>query len=780
MVPAAPETPEEETSDDGTPGEGASAASLDRLQAWLVLLPLAVLCLPGELLSADGAALDPFQDAPDTTSIGLGISALAALPATLLATVRARGSRLLGLPLLYLLLAFAAYHLQRSPDSFGAWRAVVGLAAAAGWAIAGSALGPSGRRLLAGGLPVITALLLVGSFAADRGAALGNTGDFSEAALPGAVLGAGLFLRRSGPLSVLGLAALGLFALRVGSLPVYAGLLGLGAAATAAAAGASLASAREAASDCARRLRLLMVALLLGLLPTGVTLLGGDAGAPGSPAAEAAPTTTGGFDFRLRTWARVPDMVRVHAPLGAGPGQFQAAFPPFRDAAEIEASSFDRREPTPIEVEHAHSDPVTAVAELGLVGGSAFALLLLLTLWRAARALTGTDVVRRDLALAVLAVLANSTVNSPLLYGPVAPLIGFVLMGAVLGRDAEAAAADREPVDWFQRVAPALALGALVLLAPRAVGLVRYGRTLAELPGARIVLEDGREKLDAGRLEAILDRAAEHAPESPILLEKRAEWMSATSAPVGTQREHLARWLRRRPHSFAALLRLGALEARARDLDAAEEAFHRALLLDPGAPTLLQNLVRLGCDRRDPEAVEEALVMLESKGRLDPDFVRALALDRALEGRLEVAAPLVTRWREQAGLPPVDLADANSTYRAQKAAAERGAERERLAFLVATKVLFGLEDLSRGSAGQATTQFRLAYQKARDAGVDTSALRLMLAAAFAAEGDLAVATGWLETGPPRKEDHDRLPPAAREALATSGLLGGSPGAAAPR
>ncbi|MGD2019278.1 MAG: hypothetical protein PVJ89_14245, partial [Planctomycetota bacterium] len=236
--------PELEAPDaDGAAVEGdGAAAPLDRLQAWLVLVPLGALCLPGVLVDGGTALLAPFVDAPDTTSIGVGLSALAAIPAALLATVRARGSRLLGLPLLYLVLAFAAYHLQRSADVFGAWRAVTALAAGAGWAVAGSALGPAGRRLVASGLPVITALLVVGSLTTDQGAALGNTGDFSEAALPGAVLGAGLFLRGAGPLSLVGLVALGAYALQVGLIPVYAGLLGLAAAAAAAALGAGLSS----------------------------------------------------------------------------------------------------------------------------------------------------------------------------------------------------------------------------------------------------------------------------------------------------------------------------------------------------------------------------------------------------------------------------------------------------------------------------------------------------------------------------------------------------------
>ena len=763
---------------------GADDASrLDRLQAWLALLPLGVLCFPGELLSSGAGALSPFEGAPDTTSIGVGITALSAIPAALLAILRGRGSRLLGLPLFYVVLAFAAYHLPRTNDVFGAWRSVTALAAAAGWAIAGSAMGPSGRAALVKGLPLISLLLLVAAFTTDGSAALGNSGDFSEAALPGAVIGAGLFLRGKGPLAFMGLFALGLFAFKVGTIPVYAGLLGLGAAAITAAAAMQFAPAgRDQRPSCARRLRLLLVALLIGLAPTGLRLAtnGPDDPAPTEAASaddRAGQSTTGGFDFRLRTWAQLPTFLGVHAPLGAGPGQFQASFPPFRDPAEIEASSFDRREPTPIEVEHAHNDPLTALVELGFVGGGAFVLLLILALVRAVRLIAVGDDDRRDLALAAVAVLANCTVNSPLLYGPVAPLIGFVLLGTVLGRDGRAAPEDagsRRPrlisQRGYERLAPGLALATLLLLSPRAISLVRYGRAMAGVPDARIVLEDGREKLDAQQLSAILDEAEGHAPESPIVLEMRRAQLASVGASALEQRAALDRWLRRRPHSFAALMNRGVLEAREGNHEVAEAAFYRALLLDPGSPALIQNLVRLGCDRRLPSDVAEALQMLSDQGRLDPAFARRLALQKTLEGRLGVAAPLMASWRAAEGLEAIDLEDANATYRAQKDAAARGDTLERDAFTVATKVRFGLQDLSGGNAQQAATQFRLAYQKARDAGVDTTTLRLLMAGSFAAAGDLPVATGWMETGPFPDVEYVFLPDEASQALRDAGLV----------
>lgn len=747
--------------------------ALDALQGWLILLPFAALSVPGTI----PGAFSLFAGAPDTLSIGIGAMALGALPAVGLATLRGRGGDAVGLAALFVLLAFAAFQLPRSTDTFGAWRAMVGLAAAIGWTVAGASLGRRGRRVVAFGFPLVTLLLLAGTpFTEAWTGALGNTGDVSEAALPGAVLCAGAVVCGRPPLAIAALVALLGYASYAGGVPVHAGVLGLCAALVAALA--ALLFSRRAGNELgrvalARRVRILLIAVLVsvGAIGARTYLPGTEAATSGAEEVESpAPTTTGGVAFRKLTWARIPAVLQDHAALGLGPGQFQAGFPPYRDPAEIELSTFDRKEPTPIEVEHAHNDGLTALAEYGLIGGGALLLFLLLTLVRAVRHLTGEDETRRDFGLAAIAVLTNAGVNSNLLYSPLALLGAFVVLGVVAGptdiRRARSA---------FDYIAPGLALAALAVLAPRALSYIEYGRALAEIPSARIVLEDGREKLDATALGAILENARRIRPDGPVVLEKRAELLRAIDADIETQRENLRRWLQVRPHSFAGLLAGGAMEARQGSFDTAHDRFDAALRLDPGHPGLLRNMVRLGCDRRAPEEVDEALARLADRGLDDPAFLRSVAIEVMLEGRLDGVRQLVLDW--SAGLQggPIDVLDANATYQARNRARDGGDLALADAFNNAMRVRYGEADLANDNLLQAVTQFRQAYQKARDAGidaVDTANLRLRLAAGYAATSRVAEARSLIAEGGLRREDYLRLSDIEREALETENLLSG--------
>jgi len=756
--------------------------ALDALQGWLILLPFAALSIPGTI----PGAFSVFAGAPDTISIGIGAMALGALPAVGLATLRGRGGDAVGLAALFVLLAFAAFQLPRSADTFGAWRAMVGLAAAIGWTVAGASLGRRGRRVVAFGFPLVTLLLLAGTlFTPAWTGALGNTGDISEAALPGAVLCAGAVVCGRAPLSMAALVALLGYASYAGGVPVHAGVLGLGAALVAAIA-ALLFSRREGNElgrvALARRVRILLIAVLISVAAIGArTLVPGDGpapdGAPGlaasgesDPAADDAATTTGGVAFRKLTWARIPSVLQDHAALGLGPGQFQAGFPPYRDPAEIELSTFDRKEPTPIEVEHAHNDGLTALAEYGLIGGGALLLFLLLTLARAVRQLTGEDETRRDFGLAAVAVLANATVNSNLLYSPLALLGAFVVLGVVAGPTDI-----RRARSSFDYIAPGLALAALAVLTPRALSYVEYGRALADIPSARIVLEDGREKLDAVSLGVILENAHRVRPDGPVVLEKRAQLLRTIDASLESQRANMRRWLQVRPHSFAGLLAGGALEARLGSFDVAHDRFDAALRLDPGHPALLRNMVRLGCDRRAPQEVEEALARLADRGLDDPAFLRSVAIEVMLEGRLDGVRQLVLDWSAGIEGGPIDVLDANATHQARNRARKDGDLALADAFHNAMRVRYGEDDLVRANLAQAVTQFRQAYQKARDAGidaVDTANLRLRLAAVYAATGRVAEAKALIAEGELRREDYLRLSDAEREALEAENLLSG--------
>ncbi len=760
---------------------------LDVLQAWLLLLPPLTLALP--------SPWSPFTGAPDVISIGTGLCALGLLPALLVSAVRAflgredeeRAAAIpLGAPLLLAPLGLAAYHLDRATDSFNAWRALVGLAGATGAYVAASSLGESGRRVLQRTLPIVTLMLLAsiflepdldGALGRTVQGAIGNTGDLAEAAVPGAVLGAGAFLTTGGPLALVGLLALIGTALYAGLVPVYAGGFAIGAAVIAAFAASSLGRGEAGGAAAARRARLLLVALLVAALGTfgrqAVSSTGGDP-ASDAPAAEdpsGAPTppaigeTTGGITFRRLTWARIPAVLADTGVDGAGPGQFQAIFPPYRDPAEIELSSRYRAEPTPVEVEHAHNDALTALVEYGWLGGGALLLLLLLTVARALAALAGPEDERRDFALVALAMVAMALVNGPLLYSPLSHVLAFMAFGVVA---APALDAPREN-GKAGFGAHAIVLVAAGLVAPKSLDLVRYGRAMAEIPATFEQIGD-RERNDPERLIATLDSALRHSPDASWALEKKAQLMRATGAPLAEQLEIHLEFLERRPKSVAGLINLGLVLAMGSSFEAARERTEEALRLDPGNPTVLRNLVRVTFDLRDAEDVEEALASASAAGAVDEDIVRKYAYEALVGCRLEVAAPTVRAFREARGEAPLDTADQNQLFSAAEAARAAGDEEMRAAYQTAFDFLVALDHLNSGSFGNAVTKARQAYQRARDAGVDTGPARLRLAAAHAAAGDVPEAERVLGLGPVRRRDGDFLSAVEMDALRSAGLL----------
>ncbi|MEE2940633.1 MAG: hypothetical protein VX460_09645 [Planctomycetota bacterium] len=92
------------------------------------------------------------------------------------------------------------------------------------------------------------------------------------------------------------------------------------------------------------------------------------------------------------------------------------------------------------------------------------------------------------------------------------------------------------------------------------------------------------------------------------------------------------------------------------------------------------------------------------------------------------------------------------------------------AYRTAFDFLVALDHLNSGSFGNAVTKARQAYQRARDAGVDTGPARLRLAAAHAAAGDAAEAERVLGLGTVRRRDGDFLSPVEVAALTDAGLL----------
>lgn len=762
---------------------------LDQAQGWLLLAPFLYLCLfsPWDLFPR--ILSSPYQDAPDTVSIGVGYMALTAIPALFLSLFRAWRSRNdesaataipVGLPLLLIPMALAAYHLKDADDSFNAWRALVMLVTAAAYVTIGSSLRQGGREVLRKGLPV-GSLLLLASAALDPDSvgSLQNTGDLSEAALPGAVLGAGAFLTAIGPMAFVGFAALLAYGVFAGLSPVHAGTASLAAAAAFAllASVASKSGGENGRRAAAKRARLLLVAVLLGTLSFAGNhvlrpSLSGDSAPAENPTAVATTDPTsdsfGGVEFRRLTWARIPAVLAETGIEGAGPGQFQSVFPPFRDPAEIELSSFGRLEPTPQEVEHAHNDYATALVEYGWIGGGALLLFVLLSLWRSAKVIGSEEKIRRDFGIAAVAIAANAVVNSPLLYSPLAAMPAFLVLGVVASPALSHHSSAKAGLGAHVLIAACLAM-----VAGKATSFVGYGQAMAKVKDAVRPSEDGRVRLEANALMSVLETALEHRPDAFMALEKKAEVLRLIPTPSVQLLETQATLRRLRPHSIATLINSAQASIKARNLTEAWGFLDAAIQLDPRNPAVLGYRAQLAFFLRDAEAFEAALNDLGAVQPLSTEELRKFAYDALVGCRLEVAQPGLDRFIVRTGQPAVDVTDPNSLFRASQFADEHGDEQMRRAYMSSFNYHMALDHLQKKLPAIATGNARQSLQRAEGAGVDTGAIRLVFAAALAADEEVEEAAAALDQAPIRREDGDRMAPAVRAALEAASLLGSS-------
>jgi O-antigen ligase/tetratricopeptide (TPR) repeat protein len=797
----------------------APGARVDAALGLLVALPALALLAPV------GSALPPLIADPAPEATAAGWIALATLPALAWLVLRGAAARPTAAIALFSAWVVALAGLGGASDQMGADRMGLVLASATALVVTGATLGERGRVVLmvvsaliglalvatAGsaprlfGLPGHAGWLGAGWQGTDGWTGLvGNTGDLSEAALPAGILGLGLFLHGPRWLRVLGLAGALAHALYSGLVPVHAGTLGW----LAAAAVAWLSSVGR--PETKRLARLALVAALVAVAATGArTLLVRGQAAPLAPgttapadtvgevggpeAAAADPAELGGVPFRLATWRATLGLVAA-TPLGVGAGQFQAAFPPHRDRAELEASSHQRREPTPQEVEHPHNDALLALAELGLVGGGAFLVFLALTVACAVRALRGGDPVHAVYGLAVIALLVNALVNAPLLGGTLSAALAWPILGVAAGASTRTAVASGDDVpsrsrriapdldvpSRSRRIAPLLFTLVLALQARTAWSLVQHGRALSQLADARVVV-DGHERLDATRLEALLGRALAARPDSVVALEKRHELLLARGASPEERRLVLARVLEQRPHTFSARLALGNLEATAGNFDAARAAYAEAAETDGGHPTLLGNRLTLALDARDVQETESALAAARAAGVVDATTLEQRAAAQLLRGRLEVAAVLLREWAPRgadgaaAGSDTLhyDPLDANDAHQSQKALREAGRDALADGFLSAFHLHMARENRRDGLHEAAVRMARQALRLAEawpELSAPNGALRLELALAHLGAGDSEGARAALAEAPIPATDLRRLDSADRGVLVDSGLV----------
>lgn len=627
----------------------------DLLLALALCAPVACLT-PGAALfpgTPPGALFGPLDGAIRPEVVGSAVIAWAALVPlafTLLAHLRAgrRGLRTVEArgALAWVGAGLLAWIGARSAtDTFELARAELLLVATFALLLGGAALSEDGRRLYARGLVVLSLALTLGALgaelaghAAGLGGALGNTGSISEAAVPGAAIGAHLFANRRGPWRWIGLAAVLAFGAHVGAAPVLAGALSLGLALT-------------VAATLVRDRTRWFVALGALALAFGVSFFArssveddpaAEEPAAAAPGLEEPAAVAGGLAVRSRLWTSVARLAFDHPLDGVGAGQFAAAFPPYRDPLEIELSSHERRLWQQTEVEHAHADVLQVTAEAGLVGGALFVAFLARVLRRARRAFrAGSE--RAPLAVAALALVANGLARTPLTWNPASAAIAFGTFGALLSVDAPASAARR----WIGRLVPWAALLLVAVRLSVATGLVRHERALrasfaalaelGELPG-RAATTGG---VAPGRAEVAA--ALAERPDSPLAHSHAARLDALTGEPPERVREHWRRILELRPASIEALIQDGVFAVRSGRRSEARARWRRVIELDPNHPIARRNLIRLAAEVGDVAPIEEHSAALERLGRLSEAFLLEVAAEAGARGRANCVEALLAR-----------------------------------------------------------------------------------------------------------------------------------------
>lgn len=616
-APAPASPPTTDAADDDGPAIGAG------LPAWLALIALVVPVWPGP---------NPIAGDFATTELtAVGVIGLLIVPLALwLAWKRP-------LPVRGFLLLFVALLL---PSQFGAVsdtleldRAMLTFLVAVLAATGAAAFDERGRELFARGLVVSASLLLVPALlegAPGWGGVLGNSGELSAAALPGALVGAALCFRSRGLWRWLGALATALFLIHALFAPVLASLLVVAAVGFAAAL-----LGKNAGRTWRGSAAILGLVALAGL---GQVWFAGRAAqssnqasaTPTEAADDAAPTRFGGFEVRRRVWRASLELLRAQPWTGVGLGQFAVAFPEVRDAEERALSNWHGEIEQTTEVENPHSDWLLPWLEGGLLAGLFWWSFLLLLVARACALLREREPVPLALGAGSLGLVLAATVNAPLLYNPLASFAAFCLFGMLLGPERR-----RTPKRGRWSLSNLLTAGFALLFflsLPQAWRLWRHGAALAELASTT----------SSSAQALAVERALEARPDSVVARTLEARVL-AGRGELEAALESWERVLVSRPLRFEARMQRGVLLARLDRLPEAQSAFDQALELDPEHAPLIRNRVRCFAEQdRLAEALQE-LARLEELGHYDPLWLRDLGCELILRGRVDEALPLLAR-----------------------------------------------------------------------------------------------------------------------------------------
>jgi O-antigen ligase/tetratricopeptide (TPR) repeat protein len=698
----------------------------DRTLPLLLLLPALLFATP----------LSPLVDDPYPHLAGMGWSVWALVPAALMVAVCGAPLR----PALPFLLTGLWALLPwlggvRGSDPLEAARVACVLAMLPLALSAGAALDAPGRRTLASGLMLVSTLLMLHALASallggpGLAGLLGDTGSVSQAALPGAAVAAGRLADRRGGARVVAALVLALFLVHVASAPVLAGSHTLLAALL-------LGAWRRSGSSRKVLAGLAAVALMAPFLGMAGRELAGRAptvmeGAPTSPS-----HSLRGLGVRGEVWWASLGMVLDEPLHGVGPGQFQAAFPPYRDPREIELSRHGVCAEGDTEVEHPHNDWLWPWLELGVVGGLLFLGGLVLAARRSLDALSaGRD---PDLALASLALLVNALVHAPLSANPGSVVMALAVWGST-------ASGTRRSGPGRLLALPVLAVA--LLLAPRLVG---QGRALRAYVAAARELDGSADPARAAQeARAAIEAALETAPDDvPALL------LAAQLAPLET-----AGWeavLARRPHAVEALEGLATARAVRGEVALARERYQQALALSPTHPRLLRNLVRLEGTAGEAQRARETLDRLRAQGCLDEPWLAELARELILvHGRAALGA-------EWLGLGSLATLQPEALHADAREEGREGGEADSLECLA--QLLWARQNAAAGAFDVAVRNYRQARDRSRAHTAEGAApYRLELEAARRRAGLPAEPVPALDERTRRE-----LPGWAREALDPDG------------
>lgn len=744
------------------------------MQAVLVLAPLVWLALPGSPLRHDAQ--------PHAT--GIAYVAAASLLGLVWLFLRRAAVAASGLVFLIALLVVARASLAfgGSSDTFEAARALLAIAVGVSACVFGATLDERGRRVLARGASIVTlAVALFALFDVDGsfGGALGNSGPASAAALPGAIAGALLCASDRGAWRVVGAFAFAAFVAHAARAPSIANALACAVALVLAAWGARSGARRWLGSAALVALAAAVSPFVTAHATSGGTSEGASsraaATAGGGDALEGsnvAASPASGAGARFLVWKSSLALFAAHPLLGVGAGQFRAAFPPFRDPAEIELSSRGRTSGGETEVEHPHSDLLLPWLEGGLVGGLAWFAFLACVVVRGWRALRDEEPAKRALAAAAFGVLCAAAAHAPLSANPIAAPLAFGCFGVVLAQPVEDGSRGWRFLVFF-------GVPFFALLTGRIDDLVDHAKALRPTldPRAssdtfdRALTEARQAASDSPRMRALFARRAEARGEE-------TDWVQAAWRDV----------LEVRPNSVEAWIQLGASCARADDEPGARAAWERARELDRDHPALARNLAVLALTHG---RLDDGVALLDSfpseRAWLQGLFARLSlrGLDAESDAVLARADPELAVAGPQRSFDEAKALRARSAKDAEAARTARSRGETAVAALLESRALstgeiadglearahraWARENALQGRFADAVRNLRQENRVLDERAIGArSRAKLELAAALAAAGRTDEARAKLAEVADAGPWKDRLPQWARDALAALG------------